>query len=115
MLRFQHITDDAINGSGICFRDISIPEAGLINLVDGWRSQGFVLTDNRIKQSYIVQVIEIGAGGNRVRLMALDETNSGEIVVTAPQSLERLVVAVGALAPKTREEASYTLVVEPAD
>ncbi|MCH7606797.1 MAG: immune inhibitor A [Chloroflexi bacterium] len=115
LLRFQHVTDDAVNGSGICFRGISIPEAGLINLVDGWQSQGFVLTDNRVKQDYIVQVIEIGAVANRVRLMALDETNSGEIVVAAPQNLERLVVAVGALAPKTREEASYTLVVEPAD
>ncbi len=114
LLRFQHITDDAINASGICFRNISIPEAGQPDLVDGWRSRGFVLINNRVKQDYIVQVIEIDAEANRVKSIPMDKSNSGEVVVEAPQGLGRLVVAVGAMAPKTRQAAPYTLTVAPA-
>ena len=113
LIRFQYITDDATNGAGLCVRGIILPEAGLGDSPDGWRAQGFVLTDNRVRQDFVVQVIEV-AEENRVTVMQLDETNSGELVVSAPESLDRLVVAVAAFAPKTLEEATYTLSVETA-
>ena len=112
-LRFQHITDDALHGSGICVRNVAVSGAGGTSVVDGWQPNGFLRTDNRVKQEYVVQLIEMGSE-NRVRLVALDRTNTGEIEVAAPQELDRLVVAVAALAPKTRETASYTLTVGPA-
>ena len=42
------------------------------------------------------------------------ESNTGEMTIPAAQDWDRLVVAVVALAPKTRESNSYTLTVEPA-
>ena len=75
---------------------------------------GFVLTDNRVRQDYLVQVIEVSET-NRVTVMPLDQANLGELIVPAPQTLDRLVVAVAALAPKTRQPAPYTLTVGPAD
>jgi len=110
LLRFQYITDDAINGAGLCLRRIEIPGS---SLTDGWEANGFILIDNRVEQDYIVQVVEM-ARANRVRVMPLDTANSGEIVVDAPQDLDRLVVAVAALAPKTLQPAPYTLSVAPA-
>ena len=113
LLRFQYVTDDAINGAGLCLRRISVPEAGLTDLIDGWEAEGFVLTENLVRQEYMVQVIQMGAV-NRVTQLPLDAADSGEVVITAPQDLERLVVAVAALAPKTRESATYSLTLEPA-
>jgi immune inhibitor A len=113
LLRFQYVTDDALNGSGICIRGMSIPEAGLPDAPEGWTAEGFVLTDNRVRQDYIVQVIQV-ADDNRVTLIPLDENNSGSMIIAAPGDLDQLVVAVAALAAKTRQEAAYTLTIKPA-
>ncbi len=113
LLRFQYITDDAVHGSGICVRAIAVPGAVTVDLMDEWQTDGFLLTGNRVKQEYAVQVIEIGAE-NRVSPVMLDQANTGELIVAGSQDRDRLVVAVAPLAPKTREEASYTLTVAPA-
>jgi hypothetical protein len=114
LLRFQYVTDDAVNGAGLCVRGVSVPEAGLADITEGWRAEGFFLINNRVKQDYIVQVIRI-AENNRVTVVPLDGANTGEIVIAAPQDQDRLVVAVATLAPKTRQMAPYTLSIQPAD
>jgi hypothetical protein len=113
LLRFQYVTDDAVSGAGICLRHISVPEAGLAKDDMDWQAEGFVLTSNRVKQDYIVQVIEMGEE-NRVSVLSLDANNMGEIVISSPQTSRQLVVAVAALAPETLQPAPYTLIVEPA-
>jgi hypothetical protein len=110
-LRFQYVTDDAINGDGLCLRRIVVPEAGLVDQSQGWQAEGFIHTNNRVRQDYIVQVIQVGEG-NRVVDLPLDAANAGELVIPDPKGLRRLVVVVAALAPKTRQPASYTLTVE---
>ena len=70
-----------------------------------------MLIDNRVRQDYYVQVIEL-AETNRVTVMPLDQANRGELIVPAPQALDRRTVA--ALAPKTRQLAPYILTVGPA-
>ena len=111
LLRFQYVTDDTVNGSGICIRAVSILEAGLFDAREGWTAEGFVLTDNRVKQDYIVQVIQVGTD-NRVTRISLDDNNLGSVTIAAPGELDQLVVAVAALAAKTRQEAAYTLTVK---
>lgn len=113
LLRFQYVTDDAINGAGLCFRDISVPEAGLEADDWNWQTQGFIRINNRVRQEYIVQVIQIG-DENRVSNVPLDSNNSGELLIPDPQALDWLVVVVAALAPRTLQPAPYTLTVEPA-
>ena len=116
LLRFHYVTDEAISGAGLCFDDISVPEIGFSDSSqgdDGWQAEGFVRTDNRVLQDYIVQVIEVG-DQTRVREIDLDEDNQGEIVITGLEDLDRTVVVVAALAPKTLQEASYILTIEPA-
>ena len=108
----SRLKEDAINGAGICFQDISVLDAGLDAASDGWETEGFVLIDNRVRQDYIVQVIQMGEA-NRVDTLVLDDNNTGEMTIAASQDRERLVVAVAALAPKTRVGAAFTLTVEP--
>ena len=117
-VRLQYVTDDAINGIGACFRGLSIKnggEAGGITAEDeGWEARGFVFTDNVVRQDFQVQLITLGEEA-RVRQMSLDAANAGELIVLPTQNGERLIVAVGALAEKTRQPASYTLRVSPAE
>ena len=46
--------------------------------------------------------------------MSLDANNAGELTVLPPGDGQRLIVAVGSLAEKTRQPASYTLSVAAA-
>jgi hypothetical protein len=112
LLRFQYITDDAVNGAGLCVRRIFVPEVQPGPLSGEWEAKGFILIDNRVAQDYIVQVIEIDEQ-NRVSVMKLDGSNDGELLINAPQDLNRLVVAVAALAPKTLQPATYTISAAP--
>jgi immune inhibitor A len=110
LLRFEHVTDDAYNSPGFCVDDISIPELGYHHDAesdDGWIALGFIRTDNTLPQRYLVQLIEWGAE-TRVRRMELDEAQRGQLVVESlGKEVERAVLVVSALAPKTTELASY--------
>ena len=109
LLRFQYITDDAINGSGLCIKDFA--GNGAENWQEGWQPEGFVLVDNPTPQQFSVQVIQVGPD-IQVTAMDLDSRNSGALTIDRPEESDRLVVAVGALAAKTRQQASYELTVE---
>ena len=118
LLRFHYVTDEAINGTGICFDDISVPEIGFHDGVDtgvdsGWQPEGFVQIDNRVPQQYLVQVIQVGKDV-QVRDMVLDEENRGELLIKGLEELDEVVVVVAALAPKTMQAAAYTLSVTSA-
>jgi hypothetical protein len=120
-VRFQYITDDAVNASGACFRGLSIKTAGNIAgetatiAADdaGWEARGFVFTDNIVRQDFQVQLLTTGDEPT-VRQIVLNANNAGELTVMPPKDGERLIVAVGSIAEKTRQQAGYTLTVAPA-
>ena len=117
MLRFQYVTDDATHGIGFCLQQIEILEAGILADAMGWQPTGFILTDNRVRQRYIVRIIQKGEA-NRVTAITLAPDGSGalvgEVVVDQYPGLKRLVVAVAGMAPGTMQKAPYRLTVEPA-
>lgn len=110
LLRFEYITDDAVNRVGFCVDDVSIPEVGYTYDAeddDHWVAEGFIRTDNMLSQRFLVQLIEVGAE-TRVRLMKLDEAQNGRLVVKGlGEGVERAVLVVSGLAPLTTELASY--------
>jgi len=110
LLRFEYVTDDAYNSPGFCVDDISIPELGYhydAEDDDGWVALGFIRTDNTLSQRYLVQLIELGAE-TRVRRIELDAAQKGQWVIEGFGSeVERAVLVVSALAPKTTELAGY--------
>jgi len=73
--------------------------------------------DNQVRQDYIVQVIwETDSG--RVDTLDLEIGENGEwtgkLLVDNLEAVDTLIVAVAALAPKTRVETHYSLTVAPA-
>ena len=116
LLRFQYVTDDAIDGIGLCIRYISIPEMRLEVDDAAWQPAGFVRINNRVRQDFTVQVILVGGENgeeSRVLQMPLDQANNGELILKAPQDYARVVVAVFAMAPGTVQPTSYTLTLGP--
>jgi len=113
-VRFQYVTDDAINAAGACFRNLTISSPEVVAADEGWEAQGFVFTDDLVRQYFQVQLITTGENP-AVRQLTLNDDNEGKFLVQPPEDGERLIVAVGSLAEKTRQPASYTLSLTPAD
>ena len=115
LLRFHNVTDQALNETGICLHDVSVPEVGLLSVGDdgGWQADGFIWIDNSVPQDYVVHVIEVG-DETWVRRMPLGQDNAGELIVQGLEKLDELVVVVAAVAQKTLQEARYTLTVDAA-
>ena len=117
LLRFEYITDDAVNRVGFCVDDVAIPELGYAHDAergdDSWDGEGFVRTDNVLPQRFIVQLIEMD-DEPRVRPMALDELQEGCLEVHGlGDELEGAVLIVSGYAPVTTELASYEYTITP--
>ena len=111
LLRFELITDDAVNLPGMCIDDISIPELGYRDDAEsddgGWQAEGFVRIDNKLSQRFLVQVIYPGQPP-RVERLRLDGQQYGTLVVDGVQGgLDRVVLAISGLTRYTTEPASY--------
>ncbi len=118
LVRFQYVTDDALNDIGLCLRELTIAAANVRPDDGGWTADGFVKTDNRVPQEFLVQVLQKGAA-NRVTRLPLTFSESGnwegELTVEPYPGLERTVVAITAIAPVTRVETDYRLILEEED
>ena len=113
LLRFEYITDDALNMPGVAIQDISIPEINYTYTADsgdgGWQAQGFVLTNNLLPERYNVQLISYGPDGKpKVERLALAEDQTGRWNVPLSQ-LKNAVLVLSALARTTTEPAPYQL------
>ncbi len=106
LLRFEYITDDAINRPGVMLDDISIPEIGFADDAEsddaGWDARGFVRIDNIVPQKYTVQLLPLDSPEKASRL-PLDAANRGEWQLDAG----RYVLVISAQAPVTTEPAAY--------
>ena len=116
LIRFEYVTDDAVNTVGLCIDDISIPELAYsygAEADDGWDAQGFVRTDNVLPQSYMVQLIEMADTPN-VRQVVLDADQRGQITIGGFGSrIEDAVLAISPVTRHTSQDAPYKIIVRP--
>lgn len=116
-VRFEYVTDDAVNGPGFMVDDISIPE---INYSDdaekgkgSWQAAGWVLTDNKLNQQWLVQLLEVGSDGVTLERMLVGPDGRGQLAIKDLSKLKDAVLIVSALAPATTEKASYSYTITP--
>jgi immune inhibitor A len=110
-VRFEYITDDAVNHAGLLLDDIAVPAIGYFDDAEsgngGWQAAGFARIDNDLSQRYIVQAIELG-DSPRVERMVLDGNNHGQLTIAGlGESSDHVVLVVSAITPFTTEVASY--------
>ncbi|MBN1979106.1 MAG: immune inhibitor A [Anaerolineae bacterium] len=115
LVRFEYITDDAVNRPGFVLDDIAIPEVGYFSDFetgdDGWEAAGFMRHANVLPQRWLVQLILFGPE-TTVQRLELGEDWTGEWVVPLDSSTSRAVVTISGLAPVTTEVASYSYEIE---
>ena len=123
LIRFEYITDDAVNRPGFVLDDVAIPEIGYfsdfekdedgpaLSLSDGWESAGFICHTNVLSQRWLVQLILFGPE-TRVQRLELNEDQTGEWAIPLDSRTDRAVVTISGLAPVTTEIASYSYEIE---
>ncbi len=111
LLRFEYITDDAVNRPGFVLDDVGIPELGYLSDFEadkgGWESAGFVRHANVLPQRWLVQMILFGPD-TTVKRLELEQDQSGLSTLSLSEDYDRAVITVSGLAPVTTEWASYS-------
>jgi hypothetical protein len=111
LIRFEYITDAAVNRPGFVLDDIAISEIGYFSDFeageDGWEPAGFIRHNNVLPQRWLVQLITFGPA-TTVERLELEEDQMGEWVIPLDSSTDRAVIAISGLAPVTTEIASYS-------
>jgi immune inhibitor A len=112
LVRFQYITDDAVNYPGFFIDDVSIPEIGYFDDMEsgaeGWASEGWILTDNILRQGWLLQLIELEDGQDPViTRIPVDENGVAQWTVENLGRRKHAILAISGLAPVTTEKALY--------
>ncbi len=98
LLRFEYLTDAAVNHWGWLLDDIAIPEIGYRqDFEDGlgeWQAEGWVRAANRIPRTYRLALVWQGRAGLQVEYLPLDPTGRLQrpLVLQAPWSQVTLVL-----------------------
>jgi hypothetical protein len=116
LLRFEYITDDAVNGRGACLDDFAVPAIGWTDDTTdngSWTASGFTRINDRQPVEYLVMVIRDPAQGlTTAERIDIGPDGKGEITVPAGAIGERLAVVVSVITPSVGGELEYTLQVE---
>jgi hypothetical protein len=109
-LRFEYVTDGSTHGEGWVVDDINIEG---VSDQPAWTSEGWVLVDQPLPQSYIVRVIGERADGEAIVLdVPLNASQSGELRFDST-GLVRAVVGVAGTTEGTNQSVPYTLLLDP--
>ncbi|HIQ02443.1 MAG TPA: hypothetical protein EYH30_10030 [Anaerolineales bacterium] len=110
LIRFEYITDDAVNRPGFAVDDIAIPEIGYFSDFetdsDGWEAAGFIRHANVLPQRWLVQLVLFGPE-TTVQQLEVGSDQTGQWEIPLGDNVHRAVVAISGLAPVTTEPASY--------
>jgi len=109
-LRFEYITDGAVNGEGFLLDDVSIPEIGYFSDFEnddgGWLSEGWVRITNVLPQTFRLALIKHGAQ-TTVEHIPLSADNSANIQLDIGSDVRQVTLVVTGTTPFTRQKAAY--------
>ena len=108
-LRFEYITDAAVNGEGFMLDDVEIPSIGYSTDFEtddgGWETEGWVRIQNSIPQTYELTIIKVNQE-TQVERIPIDQNQSARITVNG-DGLEDIILIVSGTSRFTRQEAIY--------
>jgi hypothetical protein len=116
-LRFEYITDAAVNGEGLLVDDISIPEIGYFSDFEqddgGWQAQGFARVQNALPQHFRLSLITRRGGEVSVTPVQLSADNSASLPLLFDEGVDEAVLAVSGTTRFTRQPAAYRFFFQP--
>ena len=110
-IRFEYITDAAVNGEGFLLDAVSVPEIGYFTGFEeddgGWYAEGFVRVENWLPQAFRLALIHLGPEP-QVEYLALPEGNQLEIELNREdEGNYPVVLVVTGTTRFTRQRANY--------
>ncbi|MDO8674333.1 MAG: immune inhibitor A, partial [Dehalococcoidia bacterium] len=112
LVRFEYVTDEAVNLDGFALDDISIPEIGFYDDAEQdqlWEAVGFFRTTNSLRERFSVQVIKEGAGVV-VEDVPVDQDGHASLSLTGlGTDIRKASLVISALTPVTTQPATYRL------
>jgi hypothetical protein len=112
IVRFEYVTDDALNRRGLFVKDVAIPAidyAGDFEQgADGWESEGWLFTDNQLRQDWIIQLLTL-ENGTLAAVERVEVNAQGRVSLQVPDlgSGRSAVIAISGAAPVMMEAAPY--------
>lgn len=115
-LRFEYLTDAAVNRNGFLVDDISIPETGYFTDFEtdnaGWHPEGFVRIGNAIPQSFRLVLISEGSSTS-VSHYILDGSNTINVPVKIGDEVDNVILIVSGMTRFTTTKAAYRFSLAP--
>jgi hypothetical protein len=115
ILRFDYVTDAAVNGIGMVIDDVAIEAIGYFsdfeNDSGGWEGQGFVRIQNSLPQTYRLSLVTYGETVT-VTPIELDAKNQTEITFNLENSGDYTVLVISGTTGFTRQKAAYQLSIQ---
>jgi hypothetical protein len=110
-VRFEYVTDAAVNGEGFLLDDVHIDVINYSSDFEtdegGWAADGFVRVQNILPQSFRLALI-VKKGDTTVDIISINPDQTAEIPLSL-QSGESAVLVVSGTTRFTREEAAYQI------
>ena len=114
-LRYEYVTDAALNGEGLLLDDIAIKAANYTEDFEsgdgGWVSAGFARIENTLPQTFRLALVTYGADGTKVEYIPVTDDQTASIPVSI-ESGEKAVLLVTGTQRFTRLPAAYTIEVK---
>jgi immune inhibitor A len=109
-LRFEYVTDGALNFNALAIDDVTIPEISFSDDAEkdnGWVGNGFIRSSNVVKQRYIVQVLRPGSTPAVERHVVEDGVL--ELDVDGSKDRRAPILAITPIAPRSTEPAGFSV------
>lgn len=110
LIRFEYVTDAAVNGEGLLVDDIAIEQLGYFEDFEqgdgGWLAEGFARVQNVLPQTFRLALITFGEE-TRVQIIEVPDTNQVDIPLDFNKLDEALLVVTGTTR-FTRQPAVYS-------
>ena len=113
LLRFEYVTDLALNKNGFAVDDVSIPEISWRDDAEGqgdWDAKGFVRSSNVVRQGFGLQLLRL-VGEPAVQRIPVGADGGARVEVDVAER-GGVLLAVTGFAPQTTQPASFELRVD---
>ncbi len=111
-LRFEYVTDAAVNGEGFLLDDVSFPAANYSSDFEaddgGWQANGFARVENALPQTFRLALILQGSDQTTVQNIALNSDESADIPLSLKSGEDAVLVVTGTQR-FTRQMAGFTI------
>jgi immune inhibitor A len=116
-VRFEYVTDDAVNAPGWFVDDIRIEAidyaADFEEGADGWESEGWILTDNRLSQGWLLQILSLKRDDLvEVQRIPVNAGGSATIDIDGLGGNAEAILIISGATPVTTEVANYEYRIE---